>query len=709
MHILKINGITIEFPYEPYPAQVATMTTVLRSFIGNSASLVESPTGTGKSLAILCASLAYLTHLSNNTPEKRLKQSDPSDSGTNLPKIYICSRTHKQIDQLIGQLRKTNYSTKIAVLGSRTQYCIHRDVKHATDVNTACREAVENKRCLHRHRVSALRKRLGDVYDIEEIRKEGMRCGGCPYYASRELVEEASVVFAPYNYVIDPSIRSSMDIRLERAHVIVDEAHNVEDVCRAAGSLEFGSRSIDGWLMELIGALKKAELLESEDESTGIRFREHFSFLAQLMRSFKGSSFRTNQKTRDFAYKMSKGGEIRAELKKAGIGADEQGRLREAASAVAGSERAKQLLSQGLLRMIESLDLILQNVLVSGRERCYAFVFKVVERGPSSTEFAFWLLDPSLVFRPLVSTCLSITLLSGTLAPFDSLCLELSHSFQNKVVAPHILSSDQVFVAAVSHGHQGAELLGTYANSEKPLYLEQVASIIGDVAGRVRPHGGTLVFVPSYHFQRRLGSLIEEAVLEPQGADRFEDALRDYKRSLATTAPATMICVYRGKAAEGIDFRDSFARAVILVGVPYPSVVDPQVKVKREFNDSLGNGFNGSQWYGTQAMRAVNQALGRVVRHPGDWGCVFMLESRYRNQQMKRQLPGWIGPFMREVSRYERVVDEFNGFIEKSSVKYGSDNKTVLDRFIIGENKTNTRKGDSTGRDDSSEKTHRNK
>ncbi len=32
----------------------------------------------------------------------------------------------------------------------------------------------------------------------------------CPYYLSRALAKHAELIFAPYNYVLDPSIRKSM-------------------------------------------------------------------------------------------------------------------------------------------------------------------------------------------------------------------------------------------------------------------------------------------------------------------------------------------------------------------------------------------------------------------------------------------------------------------------------------------------------------------
>jgi Fanconi anemia group J protein len=53
-------------------------------------------------------------------------------------------------------------------------------------------------------------------------------------------------VFAPYNYLVDPSIRKSMqlDELVRGAIVIVDEAHNIEGVARDAASFEKGSEAL---------------------------------------------------------------------------------------------------------------------------------------------------------------------------------------------------------------------------------------------------------------------------------------------------------------------------------------------------------------------------------------------------------------------------------------------------------------------------------
>jgi Rad3-related DNA helicase len=43
---------------------------------------------------------------------------------------------------------------------------------------------------------------------------------------------------------------------------------------------------------------------------------------------------------------------------------------------------------------------------------------------------------------------------------------------------------------------------------------------------------------------------------------------------------AIFFAVCRGKVSEGVDFADNNGRAVIVTGLPYPSVVDPKVAGK---------------------------------------------------------------------------------------------------------------------------------
>ena len=40
-------------------------------------------------------------------------------------------------------------------------------------------------------------------------------------------------------------------------------------------------------------------------------------------------------------------------------------------------------------------------------------------------------------------------------------------------------------------------------------------------------------------------------------------------------------------------------------------------------------GLSGEEWYKQQASRAVNQAVGRVIRHRMDYGAIILCDERF--------------------------------------------------------------------------------
>ena len=65
------------------------------------------------------------------------------------------------------------------------------------------------------------------------------------------------------------------------------------------------------------------------------------------------------------------------------------------------------------------------------------------------------------------------------------------------------------------------------------------------------------------------------------------------------------------QVSEGINFADCHARAVVLLGIPYPAYKDTKVEQKKAYNDhkdSQARGLvTGTKWYNLQAFRAMNQ------------------------------------------------------------------------------------------------------
>ncbi|GJZ11924.1 fanconi anemia group J protein [Tanacetum coccineum] len=62
--VTNIGGIPIEFPFQPYGSQLSFMSRVIATLDraqrdGHFHALLESPTGTGKSLSLLCSVIAW--------------------------------------------------------------------------------------------------------------------------------------------------------------------------------------------------------------------------------------------------------------------------------------------------------------------------------------------------------------------------------------------------------------------------------------------------------------------------------------------------------------------------------------------------------------------------------------------------------------------------------------------------------------------------
>ncbi len=106
---------------------------------------------------------------------------------------------------------------------------------------------------------------------------------------------------------------------------------------------------------------------------------------------------------------------------------------------------------------------------------------------------------------------------------------------------------------------------------------------------------------------------------------------------------ALLMCVVGGKMSEGINFKDDLARCVVVAGMPYPSPGDPELMARMAFMEELRPG-GGREYYHNLCMKAVNQSIGRVIRHAGDYGVVLLADERYGQASVQARLPDWIQP-----------------------------------------------------------------
>lgn len=210
------------------------------------------------------ASSSNTGNTNESSPEGASNPPPAKSSHLHIPTIFYATRTHSQVQKAIAELYDMPYRPKMAALGARDNFCLDPEVKDlpkGTREN-ACRTKVRKKRCTfhaNREAVISAPDVLApsgplQVWDLEDMTKLGKYHSACGYYAAREMAKSAQLVFCPYNYLIDLAIVQPFADVLRDSIVIIDEAHNIEDVCRTEASLKLSISTLD----EIIFSIRNA-------------------------------------------------------------------------------------------------------------------------------------------------------------------------------------------------------------------------------------------------------------------------------------------------------------------------------------------------------------------------------------------------------------------------------------------------------------------
>ncbi|XP_056296575.1 Fanconi anemia group J protein isoform X3 [Pseudoliparis swirei] len=634
-------------------------------------------------------------------PAKDGMKDKEGDRKKKIPKIFFGTRTHKQITQITHELKRTVYSgVPMTILSSRGHTCVNVEVAPHFNRNERCKDllqAKDGKSCRYYHGVQRMRDQrtlqrvhgLKDAWDIEDFVALGKRIRSCSYYAARELMQEASIIFCPYNYLLDPMIRESMEINLEGQIVVLDEAHNIEDCARESASYTLDHHS----------------LLMTRDEldsmvNNNIRRSKHESlrdFCYSLINWIQESHGLMSERGYESSCKVWNGKDVLGIFHNMGITADTFKNLKKNLAAVLekeerclinGKEEAVQVqtISSAAVIVLKNLFMVL-GFIYSSEDNCrvaedyrialqksYAWTNQVPPDTPDAQGFvrphprqrhsarvktevltlSFWCLNPAVAFSDFRKLVHSIVLTSGTLSPMGSFSSELGVKFSIQLEANHVINKSQVWVGTVGEGPQGRKLCATFQHTETYAFQDEVGALLLKVCQVVAK--GVLCFLPSYKMLDKLRERwtntglwkkLEQrkaVITEPRGGGKgdFDELLQKYYDAITCCEEerdgALLIAVCRGKVSEGLDFTDDNARAVITIGIPFPNIKDLQVELKMKYNDQHCNSrglLSGHRWYEIQAYRALNQALGRCIRHKNDWGALILVDERYWNNPNK--------------------------------------------------------------------------
>ena len=605
------------FPYEFRKGQEAIVKNISDVVERSSHLVMESGTGSGKTVCALAPTLDYaLKH------DKRV--------------LYL-TRTNSQQRQVIFELRKINSMEKIYGVGvqGRNQMCpaMEQDDllakgsseelsrvcgKRKMEVLAAISKGATPRSCSYYAAVCTK-----DLSSIKEWARESLptieefagRCKEetcCPYELNKALIMEATLVTAPYVYFFNPFIRTRllewMGCNLEDIILIIDEAHNLPNYARDIESAELSLRTLElakkeakefgnlrtsdglliGELMDTISSLiinlRKEYMGKNDDDS----LLPPGEFVGELMHFYKT----TSRKLKAVANDLIIHGEIIRDVRL------KDGKLPRSYIHSVGSFLTLwlELSDEDFIKLIS---------------------------GPVKTRLEIYCLEPVHATKP-IAECHSSIHMSGTLTPLEEYRDTIGLSEDSELASfPPPFPKENRLVLYVEDVTTRYEDLAKDKN-----IISRMENHITGISGAFNRN--TAFFFPSF---RLLNDFLDNGLdvcnekncfVEEQGMSQSE--VMSVVEGFKSQSGSVLMSVVGGRLSEGMDYPAEEMEILVIVGIPYPKPTAKQRALELFYDRKFGKGWD----YAVKAptTRRLLQTIGRLIRNENDRGVAVILDKR---------------------------------------------------------------------------------
>lgn len=607
------------FPYAFRPHQRELVSFMRRQLEEGGHAVVESGTGTGKTVCALSAALdvaraagkrvLYLTRTNSQARQVMLEYRAIRDrAGSVGMAVALQGRAH------LCPLRKRDEEMAAADAEELSLMC--RDRMKAAEAErdgergkvAGCPFYADMLARGSQHLEQWVREALPDA---EEMRATVEADGQCPHLLTKGLLPDAELVVAPYVYFFHPHLRGALLRWLGAAPsdliVVVDEAHNLPEYARelatprlSRSSLALAQKevrrfgdpnvlpasSLTRFLAVLDGVLTELrDAYVAEQEEDALVPPEEFDVL--LLSGLQTS-------TTGLAKALALMDEYAAAVKQA---KRKQGKV---PRSYVGSVAAFLAAYRGLDADTHAPIIELR---ADGEPRLVAFA-----------------LDPGVVSGVLNDAHATLHL-SGTLHPLDeyrdSIGLDARRSRLSRFASPFARENRLVLVdEEVTTRHEDV--------ARDPAMWRVIGERLADL--RRATDRNMAVFLPSYDVLHRLAPYLRSTTSYVERRELRHDELMAQVHAFKASRGGTLVSVIGGRLSEGIDFPDGELEVVVIVGLPYARPSAKQEALIRFYDRRFGRGW---EWaVKVPMLRKLLQAAGRLIRTPTDRGVVVLLDKR---------------------------------------------------------------------------------
>uniref|UniRef100_A0ACD6ANU4 Uncharacterized protein n=1 Tax=Avena sativa TaxID=4498 RepID=A0ACD6ANU4_AVESA len=696
-----LDGLPVCFPYEAiYPEQQAYMGELKRALDARGHALLEMPTGTGKTAALI----SLITSYSLANPSRPLH-------------LIYCTRTVHEMEKTLAELRllfshlRPEDACHLLALGlsSRKNLCVHPQVSASAardSVDTGCRRLTaswvrkkaesdrESTPLCNYFETFYAADRAGElasyiphgVYTLADLRSLGRERRICPYFLARQMVKRANVVVYSYQYLLDPKVASIVSTEMQKECVVVfDEAHNIDNVCIEAMSVSIRKQTLEGAKRNLRHISQEIDRFKATDAN---RLRAEYNRLvdglAQRGNLPISDAWLANPALPDDILKEAVPGNIRRaehflavlwrlvktldELIETGNVVNE--RPVSFASSIYSlaviDKKTPRFFYDRLQSLLLTLEITDTDQFMHIQKICdfatligtYTRGFSVIiepydDRMPNICDPVIQLSchDASLAIQPVFNHFQTVVITSGTLSPIDLYPRLLNFNPVIRRSFTMSLTRDCICPMVLTRGSDQLPVSTKFDMRSDPGVVRNYGRLLLEMASAV-PDGIVCFFVSYSYMDGIVSSWNEMGILQDimqhklvfiETPDVVETtlALDNYRKACDCGRGAVFFSVARGKVAEGIDFDRHYGRLVIMFGVPFQYTLSKILRARLEYLRETFQIQEGD-FLTFDASRQAAQCVGRVIRSKADYGMMIFADKRYSRHDKRSKLPGWM-------------------------------------------------------------------
>ena len=562
-------------------------------------------------------------------------------------KIIWIVRTGNEIDRPIEELKKIVEKSGLNIFGfsfrGKKDMCLlikdigvkgridYEDAKYICDMHKS--DCIYYKNLPDRVFYQFKEPKL-----YSQILSECKSLGICPYYFQLKILSQATVVALSYNYILNESIRWVVDygLRLRKSFLVVDEAHNLQNVCMSLNSDQVSETGIER-------ALKEAKTFYPKGSEV-IDFLKHFLSILK-------SECREIREDKEFDFKkfvQDIGYERLLDLIK---------RVRRLGSMVRMDRfRKNRVPRSSLYHLSEFLEKSIENMNVDGvafilsRDKKDKVRLEMVDMRVNELLSKVW----SLSYRSIFC--------SGTLNPIDDFAKVIGLENYVGQSFPSIFSEKNAYTLITSYlTTKGEELERDMAKS----YLSSIDVFIRSVNENVAVYASSYRILETL-LDMGLGKIVSEngrrLFLEEEGMSgkRGRELLEGFKKCAKSERKGVLCATAFGRFSEGVDFPGKELEGIFLVGIPFERLTTKTKLYIKYFQKVYGRREGKYYAYVLPALKRASQALGRALRSKEDRALFVLGDKRFK--KYLNLLPDFVIKNYKIVKNVEELSKETSNY-----------------------------------------------